>query len=75
MLILPWVAIAVVPEEQTSGAYFGTIAQIEEDAERFSIQMKPEHTRRYELLGREDEFDPSIRSVWSNGGYRRRVAR
>jgi hypothetical protein len=72
---LAWVAIAVIPEEQTFSAYFGTIAQIEESTERFSIQMKPEHTRRYELLGREDESDPSISPEWSNGGYPRRAAR
>ena len=34
---LAWVAIAVVPEEQRFGAYFGTIAQIEDAGERFSI--------------------------------------
>ena len=39
---LAWVAIAVVPEEQRFGAYFGTIAQIEDAGERFSIPMRPE---------------------------------
>jgi Holliday junction resolvase len=65
---LAWVAIPVVPEEQKFSAYFGTIKQIEENAERFSIPTKPEKTRRYECLGNE-EIDRSIRPEWSNGGY------
>jgi hypothetical protein len=69
---LAWVAIAVIPELQTFSAYFGTIAEMEEAAVRFSIRMKPEETQHYELLGRENEFDPSIKPAWSNGGYRRR---
>jgi hypothetical protein len=68
---LAWVAIQVVPELQTFNAYFGTIAQIEEVKERFSIRMKPEYTIIYERLGSEDEFDPSLRPEWSNGGYLR----
>ena len=68
---LSWVAIQVVPELQTFNAYFGTIAQIEEVKERFSIRMKPEYTKIYERLGSEDEFDPSLRAEWSNGGYLR----
>jgi hypothetical protein len=71
---LAWVAIAVVPEEQGFSAYFGTIAQIEEDRERFSIPMRPEQTMRYECLSRPlEEFDELIRPEWSNGGYARRV--
>ena len=68
---LAWVAIAVVPEEQRFGAYFGTIAQIEDAGERFSIPMRPEQTKRYECLSRpaeEVEVDKLIRSEWSNGG-------
>jgi hypothetical protein len=72
---LAWVAIAVIPEEKTFSAYFGTITQIEESAERFSIPMKPEETRHYELLGCEGDFDPSIAPEWSNGGFRRRRVR
>lgn len=68
---LSWVAIQVVPELQTFNAYFGTIAQIEEVKERFSIRMKPEYTKIYERLGSEDEFDPSLQPEWSNGGYLR----
>jgi hypothetical protein len=63
-----WIAISVVPEEQTFSAYFGTILQI--DGERFSIPMGPEQTTRYECLSRPvEEFDRSIRPEWSNGGY------
>ncbi len=70
---LAWVAIAVVPEEQTFSAFFGTIAQIEDAGERFSIPMKPEQTAHYECLSRPlEELDASIRSEWSNGGYLRR---
>jgi len=73
---LAWVAIAVIPETQTFGAYFGTIAQIEENGERFSIPMKPEQTRRYEQLsGPLEEVDPSIQPEWSNGGYKTRGER
>jgi hypothetical protein len=70
---LAWVAIAVIPEEQTFSAFFGTIAQIEDAGERFSIPMQPEQTARYECLSRpREEFDPSILTEWSNGGYPRR---
>jgi hypothetical protein len=70
---LAWIAIAVIPEEQSFSAFFGTIAQINDVGERFSIPMKLEHTARYECLSRPfEEFDPSIRLAWSNGGYSRR---
>jgi hypothetical protein len=70
---LAWVAIAVIPEEKTFSAFFGTIVQIENAGERFSIPMKPEQTARYECLSRpREEFDPSILPEWSNGGYPRR---
>jgi hypothetical protein len=71
--ILAWVAIAVVPEEQRFSAYFGTIAQIEDAGERFSIPMRPEQTKRYECLSSPvEELDELIRAEWSNGGYPRR---
>jgi hypothetical protein len=70
--VLAWIAIPVVPELQKFGAFFGTIAQIEEAGERFSIPMKPEHIGQYECLTRSlEEFDRSIRPEWSNGGYAR----
>jgi hypothetical protein len=72
---LGWVAIQVVPEIQTFNAYFGTIAQIEDRGERFSIPMQPQRTPRYIRLGQENEFDPSIRLEWSNGGYPARNGR
>jgi predicted transport protein len=60
----------VVPEEQGFSAYFGTIAQIEDAGERFSIPMRPEQTKRYECLSRPtEEVDEFIRREWSNGGY------
>jgi hypothetical protein len=48
---LGWIAIQVIPERQTFNAYFGTIAQIEESKERFSIPMRPHETTRYVRLG------------------------
>ena len=72
---LAWVAIQVIPELQTFNAYFGTIDQIQEAKERFSIPMKPHETPRYRRLGAKDEFDPSIRKEWSNGGYPRAKAK
>jgi hypothetical protein len=70
---LAWVAISVVPEEQRFSAYFGTIAQIEDAGERFSIPMRPEQTKRYECLSSPaEELDELIRAEWSNGGYPRR---
>ncbi len=58
---LAWVAIAVIPEEQTFSAFFGTIVQIDGDGERYSIPMQPEQTARYECLSRPlEEFDSSI---------------
>lgn len=70
---LAWVAIAVIPEGQTFSAFFGTIAQIEDAGERFSIPMQPQQTARYECLSRpREEVNSSILTEWSNGGYRRR---
>jgi hypothetical protein len=66
---LAWIAIQVIPELQTFNAYYGTIAQIEEQKERFSICMKPEYTPQYLRLGQSNETDPSILPEWSNGGY------
>jgi hypothetical protein len=65
----------VIPELQTFNAYFGTIAQIEDRGERFSIPMQPQRTPRYIRLAQENEFDPSIRLEWSNGGYPARNGR
>jgi hypothetical protein len=56
-------------ENSLFNAHFGTIAQIVEEMERFSIRMKSEHTRQYKRLGLEEEFDASIRPEWSNGFY------
>jgi hypothetical protein len=71
--VLAWVAISVVPEEQKFSAYFGTIAQIEDRGERFSIPMMPEQTSVYECLSRPpEEIDRLIYLEWSNGGYLRR---
>lgn len=66
-----WVAIQVIPELQTFNAYFGTIDQIQERKERFSIPMKPNEIRDYKYmrLAKEDEFDPEMFHEWSNGGY------
>lgn len=66
---LGWVAIQVIPEQQTFNAYFGTIAEIDKSKERFSIPMRPDKTAGYVRLGQEDEFNSSIRPEWSNGGY------
>jgi hypothetical protein len=72
--ILAWIAISVIPEEQSFSAYFGTIAQIDDAGERFSIPMRPERTSEYERLSQPpEEFDPSIRPEWSNGGYARAI--
>jgi hypothetical protein len=70
---LAWVAISVIPEEQSFCAFFGMIEQIEDAGERFSIPMRPERTARYKCLSRTpEEIDSSIRPEWSNGGYPRR---
>jgi hypothetical protein len=71
---LAWVAIQAIPEEQKFSAYFGTIAQIEDFGERFSIPMKPEKTRMYECLA-DLEPDTSLRPEWSNGGYAHAIAK
>jgi hypothetical protein len=71
--ILAWVAISIIPEEKKFSAYFGTIAQIDDAGERFSIPMRPEKTVRYERLSQPlEELDQSIRPEWSNEGYSRR---
>ncbi len=67
--ILAWIAIQTIPELQTFNAYFGTIEEIQEAKERFSIPMKPHETIRYERLGAEDEFATTLSKDWSNGGY------
>ena len=66
--VLAWVAIQTIPEEQTYTAYFGTISQIDESGERFSIPMQPHRTPAYECLAK-DVFDATLRQEWSNGGY------
>jgi len=67
---LAWVAIQVIPEQKLFSAYFGTIAQIESQKERFSIPVKPTQTATYErLTDQEREFDATIRPEWTNGGY------
>jgi hypothetical protein len=68
--VLAWVAISVIPEERKFSAYFGTIDEIQEGGERFSIPMMPERLKGYECLSRPvEEADPSIHPQWSNGGY------
>ena len=67
---LAWVAIQVIPERQVISAYFGTIEEIEEQGERFSIPMREFDTLKYECLTKE-EIDKSLRMEWSNGGYAR----
>ena len=67
--VLAWIAIQTIPELQTFNAYFGTINQIQEAKERFSIPMRPRETSRYERLGAENEFAPTLSAEWSNGGY------
>ena len=66
---LAWIAIQAIPELQTFNAYFGTIDEIQEMKERFSIPMKPHEAARYERLGAEDEFAATLSRDWSNGGY------
>jgi hypothetical protein len=71
--ILAWLAISVIPEGRKFSAFFGTIDQIQEGGERFSIPMMPEQVARYECLSRPiEEADPSIHPEWSNGGYQNR---
>ena len=71
--ILAWVAIQVIPEEQRFNAYFGTIDQIEDRGERFSIPMKPERASAYECLA-DLESDIALRPEFSNGGYPRAMS-
>ena len=68
--ILAWIAIQTVPELQTFNAYFGTIDEIQEAKERFSIPMKLHETARYERLGAGCEFASTLSPDWLNGGYR-----
>lgn len=65
---LAWVAVQVVPEKQVLWSYFGTIDEIQEAGERFSIPMQQFATAKYECLANE-EIDPTILPEWSNGGY------
>ncbi|MFB9982633.1 hypothetical protein ACFSQQ_15935 [Mesorhizobium kowhaii] len=67
---LAWVTIQVIPEIQVIWSYFGTIAQIEDCGERFSIPMSASATTRYVCLTNE-ENDSAINPEWSNGGYGR----
>jgi hypothetical protein len=70
-----WIAISVIPEMQKFSAYFGTLSQIQDRGERFSIPMQPKYTAKYESLSRPvDEFDSSIQADWSNGGFVNRRA-
>src|SRR5262249_23437504 len=67
---LAWVAIQVIPELNTFSGYFGTISQIEEKAERFSIPMRAFDTSRYDCLA-DNERDETLLLQWSNGGFAR----
>jgi hypothetical protein len=64
---LAWVAIQVLPKLQKFSAYFGTIEQITEEKDRFSIPMLDRDISRnkYELLAR-DETDEQMNPEWSN---------
>ena len=66
---LAWIAIQTIPELQTFNAYFGTVDEIQEAKERFSIPMKPHETARYERVGDKDEFAATLSKDWTNGGY------
>jgi hypothetical protein len=67
---LAWVAIQIVPELHVLWSYFGTVEQIEENGERFSIPMRASDTVRYECLAN-NETDQTLRPEWSNGGFAR----
>lgn len=67
---LAWVTVQVIPERQLFCSYFGTINQIQEHGERFSIPMQASATSRYECLA-DEERDLAIRPEWTNGGYSR----
>ena len=62
---LAWVAIQVDPEYQKFSAYFGTIDQIMEAKERFSIPMNEDKVLAYERLAR-NELDEVIKPEWTN---------
>jgi hypothetical protein len=64
------VALQVIPERRVFWSYFGTIAMIEENGERFSIPMRASDTPQYECLG-DQETDDAISIEWSNGGFSR----
>lgn len=65
---LAWVTLQVIPELQVYSGYFGTIAQIEEGGERFSVRMGPDAILKYECLA-DEERDLTIKLAWSNGGW------
>lgn len=70
---LAWVAIQVIPELGTYWAHFGTVDQIQEHGERFSIPMREQFLSRYECLACR-EIDESLVPRLSNGGYPNFVA-
>jgi hypothetical protein len=65
---LAWVAIQAVPELSTCCAYFGTVDQIQERGERFSIPMTDAAVSRYQCLA-SDEVDESLDPRLTNGGF------
>ncbi len=62
---LAWVAIQVDPENRKFNAFLGTVDQIEDIGERFSIPMSETYTVNYECLA-QNEIDRSIKPEWSN---------
>src|SRR6202022_1312096 len=68
------VAIQVIPECHVFWSYFGTIALIEENEERFSIPMRASDIPKYECLA-DQKTDAAISIEWSNGGVCRSRAR
>lgn len=67
--VLAWVAIQVQSEKQRFSAYWGTVNQIIEAKERYSIPMKPDEVLAYECLV-QDKPDKSIKPEWTNRSYR-----
>jgi hypothetical protein len=65
---LAWVAVQAIPELSTCWAYFGTVDQIQECGERFSIPMTDAAVSRYECLA-SDEVDESLDPRLTNGGF------
>jgi hypothetical protein len=67
---LAWITIQVDTERRCNSAYFGTMAELNANGERYSVPMKPCDTAGYECLAH-NQHDQNIMPEWTNQASRK----